>query len=82
MTSYNMAWPNKFFSMIQSPFKNSSQSLFITGGYDGTSDVNKAAVISFYNHYFYLENLSILFIEGIKLIFNKKFLLESQWFAL
>jgi hypothetical protein len=47
-TTFNMAWPNKFFAMTQSPFKNSSQSLFMTGGYNGTSDIDKAAVIQLF----------------------------------
>ncbi len=34
-TTFNMNWPNVFFAMSKSPFKNASQSLFITGGYGG-----------------------------------------------
>jgi len=42
--SYNMPWPNKFFALSLPPFKNSSHSLFMAGGFDGTRDINKVAV--------------------------------------
>ena len=42
--SFNMPWPNMFFAMSLPPFKNSSHILFMTGGFDGTSDLNKVAV--------------------------------------
>ena len=39
-----MPWPNTYFALSLPPFKNSSHSLFMTGGNDGTSDINKVAV--------------------------------------
>jgi hypothetical protein len=41
-TTFNMNWANVFFAMSKSPFKNASQSLFITGGYGGP---DKAQVV-------------------------------------
>ncbi len=48
--SFNLPWPNKFYGLSLSPFRNSSQSLFMTGGFNGTSDVATVAVSKIIEH--------------------------------
>jgi hypothetical protein len=45
LQTYSTLWPSLFFAMSKSPFKNASQSLFITGGYAGA---DKSQVIKFF----------------------------------